>query len=132
MLRLTLSDPRLEAGDAPDRLVVTCDYQVNGSLGMTLAGRVGFSTELGYDSGRRAVVMSHPRIDQLDWQGMEALAGSVRNLINFALGKFLNDYPLYCLPPRQPRFVGVELEIIGIAVISGELRLRLRPASISA
>jgi hypothetical protein len=128
VLKVKTSNPTVRLDAQSQRLRVDLDLRVGHPFSaQPLTGRTGISGGLAFDPATLTVLLTEPRVEQLD---LEAVPSGMRDpiaMLGRALGKELLDkYPLVQLEPKHFTAHGREYQVIGFDLVPEGLRVILK------
>jgi hypothetical protein len=92
-----------------------------------LNGRAGISGGLAFDAATRTVMLTGPRVEQLDIGAVPSVLREPVSRLGAALGaELLDKYPLLTLEPKHLTAHGQEYRVLGFDIVPEGLKVILR------
>ncbi len=127
IFKLKFSHPQITLQPKANRLAIALDAQISSSfMAQPVNAQLTLNSELSYDRIRRSVVLKHPQVEHLQFEGME---DEFRRQINTAAAllatQLLDNYPIYTFKSDQLLFAKVAYEPGTITVVPEGVRVQL-------
>ncbi len=124
---VALANPVVTLQPERNRVVVRVDAHIASPfLQQPLNGVFTLSSELGYDSESRSVVLRSPGVDNVSVDGNAAAYGQQINAVAaLAATQLLANYPVYTFKPDQLQFAGVHYEPGTITILTNGIRVQI-------
>ncbi len=127
IFKLKFAHPQITLQPKANRLAIALDAHISSPfIAQPVNGQFTLNSELSYDRISRSVVLKHPQVEHLQFEGME---DEFKRQINTAAAllatQLLDNYPIYIFKSDQLLFANVEYEPGMITVVPEGVRIQL-------
>ncbi len=103
-----LSNPVIKVDGQTERMSAHLDATVSSPITRLLKGGASISGKLRFDPVSRAVLLTEPRLEAFNIDGLGGRANELLSVLGAQLtGELLKDFPLYTLKPDDLTFAGI-------------------------
>jgi hypothetical protein len=129
LLDIDVSHPRLALQPHSNRVLTTMDATIAPPfMKNAWKGRFAISGGLQFDPARNAIVLTDPRMENVELEGVDAsVSRQVSKLGGLLAEEILNGVPLYTLQPNDLQYGGVRRIPGNIVVRQNSLVITLEP-----
>ena len=126
---VNLSNSLVTFDKATGRMTTTMDTTLSSQLlNQSLAGKLGISGKLRFDSATSTVVLDEPKIENVDFGGGSSKFNDVLNALAKTVGgEMLTGLTLYTVKPEDLKFNGTYYSPKDMIVTENGLQLTLSP-----
>ena len=126
---VNLSNSLVTFDKATGRMTTTMDTTLSSQLlNQSLAGKLGISGKLRFDSATSTVVLDEPKIENVDFGGGSSKFNDVLNALAKTVGgEMLTGLTLYTVKPKDLKFGGTFYSPKDMIVTENGLQLTLSP-----
>jgi hypothetical protein len=130
LLDVTLSNPQLAVQPDSNRLFTSMDATITPTLfGKTWKGSLAVSGVLRADPSRNALMLSEPRVEKFNIDGLDArYTNVVAGLGTLLTEQVLQDRPLYTFGPDELRYAGTNFTLAKITTRTDSIVVTFAPA----
>jgi hypothetical protein len=129
LLDINIANPRFALRPDANRIVASFDaLAAPPFIGKSWKGTFSISGGLRYDPSRNAIMLSEPRVENVDFNGLDpSYAHQIVKVGSFLVEEILKEVPLYVFQPDQLRFDGVNFIPSRIATSASGLVVTFEP-----
>ncbi|WP_324897942.1 DUF1439 domain-containing protein [Noviherbaspirillum sp.] len=130
LLEIRLTNPRVALQPGSNRILTSMDASVAPPfMKQSWNGNFSVSGQLRFDASRNALVLSEPRVETFNVNGLDPLyANQIGRVGRILAEELLKDMPLYTFRPEELRFGGAAFNPSKITTRSDALVVTFEPA----
>jgi hypothetical protein len=130
LLDIHIANPQLSLQPGTNRLSVMLDADASPPfLGQSWKGRFALSGALRYDSGRNAIMLADPRVENVAFDGVDPTYNrQLAKVGSLIAEQLLKDTPLYTFRPEDLRYGGTSFIPTQIVAKASGLVVTFEPA----